>query len=51
MQNWVRLLGAQTGRTLLRDAEGNPVSYETLLPLDDFRHLSDDPVPSWDALA
>lgn len=51
MENWVRLLGSQSGRTLVYDEEGRPVQYETLLPLDDFQHLSNDPVPSWDALA
>lgn len=47
MENWVRLLGRQTGRYVAPN--GAAVSYETLLPLDDFQHLTAD--PAWDALA
>lgn len=51
MESWVALMGDQTGRSTKLDSEGNRVTYETLLPLDDFQNLSPDPVPSWDALA
>jgi hypothetical protein len=51
MRNWTKLMGSQTGRSLIEDANGNLVSYETLLPLDDFQHLSYEPVIEVDALS
>jgi DNA-directed RNA polymerase specialized sigma24 family protein len=48
MKNWTRHLGYLRGELLPRlDEHGNPIpeSYETLLPLDDFEHLTLDPVP------
>lgn len=39
MTNWVRLLGTQIGH-------GRAKSYAELLPLDDFEHLTYDPIPT-----
>ena len=53
MRNYVRLLGSQIGRTPIYDSRGRLVDYGTLLPLDDFRNLSNAPIPllGWDVLA
>lgn len=44
MTNWVRLLGTQIGRG--RGKSGEAVEYVELLPLDDFRNLTYDPIPT-----
>jgi len=49
MRDWVRLLGTQIGRG--RGVDGAAVEYTTLLPLDDFKNHSTDPIPSWDVLS
>ena len=42
MLSWIKFIDPE---------KSSAVPYDTLLPLDDFQHLSDDPVPSWDVLA
>lgn len=40
MLSWVELLAGQNGK------RGNPAGYDVLLPIDDFSHLTYDPVPT-----
>ena len=57
MKNWTKHLGYLRGELFPRlDENGKPIpeSYETLLPLDDFEHLTNDdpiPLPGHDPLA
>lgn len=43
MHDWTRLLGTQVGRG--RGKGGEAVEYAELLPIDDFRELTLDPIP------
>lgn len=40
MLSWVELLAGQNGK------RGNPAEYDVLLPLDDYRELTYDPIPA-----
>lgn len=42
MRTWVAFLNPD---------KRTAVPYEAMLPIEDFQNLSNDPVPTWDALA